>query len=302
MRNARAQRFRIAGRIAACFLVGIALVGTAGRADAFLPEWAWYISTPPSPRQGWAWQVQRSQFPSLGALSGVPSGEFAVAWFAQPDKIAYLGIGGPAYDSHRATALEVAVDPEAPNLGVETAAIRLCLILSEWEPAEPIPWDLKPTTLCDQAAEGTYDADASAFRFELAALGEALSSAAVQGVSIEPAESPAGAFQVVFKDLRIVMAAREQTSDGLEVQPPSRNRAAETGSEAEAYPAAAAPSSPEQASLSVTRAGPEESPPPRTGRPISMAGVYAGLSALAILLLVGRALAQGGLSSKENEQ
>jgi hypothetical protein len=279
----------------------VSLLAIAHRADAFVPGWAWLIYADASPRHGWAWQVQRSQLPSLGAFSGVPSGEFAVAWFGQPDKIAYLGIGGVGLEALRATDLVLAVDPDAPNASIETADIRACLILSEWEPTEPIAWDVKPTTLCDRAVEGVYDGEAGAFRFKLTALGEGLSSPDVQGISIEPAESPAEGFQVIFEGVRLEVQARAEARAARGPRAPIHGEA-EAPAAAEPYAATSVRPSSDETALSVASAPPTEAPRTSRGRPVSMSGVYAALAALAVVLLVGRALAGGVFTSRDTER
>jgi hypothetical protein len=193
------------------------------------------------------------------------------------------------------------VDADASNANAETADIRACVIMTEWVPAEPIAWDERPATLCDGAAKGVYDGEASAFRFPLTSLREALSSPGVKGISIEPAESPADPFQVVFKEVQLVEAARLEARAALHTAPPPRSREQAT-SEVEPDPSAAARPSADGATLSAGTAGPTPVPASGSGRPISLSGVYAALAALAILILVGRALAQGTRKSKEGER
>lgn len=67
-------------------------------------------------RHGWAWQAQHSGTPGLGSASGIPAGDLAVAWLGQPDKLTYLGVGGPGVGPLTGATLELVVDPAAPNL------------------------------------------------------------------------------------------------------------------------------------------------------------------------------------------
>lgn len=81
--------------------------------------------------QGWAWQLQRKGAPSLGSVSGIPPGGFAVAFLGQPDKLSYLGLGGAGSRSLAGATLELAMDTDAPNIEPAAAQMRACLIVLE---------------------------------------------------------------------------------------------------------------------------------------------------------------------------
>ncbi|MGH8973887.1 MAG: hypothetical protein ACRD0C_11875 [Acidimicrobiia bacterium] len=171
-----------------------------------------------SPAQGWAWEVQRGRTPNLGIAGGIPPGDLPVAWLGQPDKLAYLGLGVGAGSLTHAT-LELTVDQAAPNLRVETAELRACVIVTSWAPGEPMAWDARPRTACDGAAGGRYDASAGTVRFELAAMADALSGTGAQGLAIEPAKAPSGPFQVVFKGAEAVTVRPGEDSAPLVPEP-----------------------------------------------------------------------------------
>lgn len=260
-------------------------------------------------RAGWAWQAQRNTAPPLGPVSGVPSGDLAVAWLGQPDKLTYLGIGGAGSRSLAGATLELAVDQDAPNLGAETAQMRACVIVLSWEPAEPMGWDVKPPTVCDSSAPGRYNASGGAFAFDLGPLANALASAAVHGISIEPAESPSSSFQVVFKGgdgIRLTFAAQPsaQTNDDLAPAP-----IPVAGEDLEAYaptenPGASVPvgTAPVQTPAPPSSALAVAEPPRSKERPVSLSAVYAMLALLAGLALGGRVIAYVLRSKREDER
>jgi hypothetical protein len=255
---------------------------------------------------GWAWQAQRNAAPSLGPASGIPAGDVAVAWFGQPDKVAYIGIGGAGSRSLRGATLELTVDTGAPNFGVEGAQIRACVIVLAWEPAAPMGWDARPPTVCDGSPTGSYNAAANTFAFRLDALADALASAAVYGISVEPAEAPRSAFQVVFKagdEIRLRLAA--PAPPAYSPSEPARAPAPEPvveGSELEAFappvpdrPSTPEPAAPAPAALAVA------APPRPAERPVNLSAVYGMVALFGGLALGGRVLAYMLRSKREDE-
>lgn len=244
----------------------------------------------------WAWQAQRRAAPSLAAASGVPSGDLAVAWLGQPDKITYLGIKASEPNTLTGASLQLEVDEAAPNVDIEGAQVHACLVLLEWEYAEPMGWDAKPPTACDIPVPGRFDAP-STFTFALDPLAAALASPSVRGISIEPAETPASSFQVVFKpDIKLLLASGP--SGGSQPAPIP----VETAPKAESGPPIAAG---QQYSPPTTDSAtpPDDATPSSAltvsggqrrddGRPVSLTGVYVMLIVLAGLALGGRVLAQ----------
>lgn len=295
MRVARGRRI-VTSTVSATLLLFV----SAGPAYGFIISPSpWHVHAKAA-TQGWAWQVQRSQIPSLAAVSGIPSGDIAVAWLGQADKLAYLDFGA---EPLRGARLELIVDPDAPNEGLETATIRTCVIVSQWQSAEPMAWDTKPVTACHDGGKGSYDERAQAFRFNLTALAAALSSGGVHGVSIEPAEQQSAPFQVVFRGVgaggvRLQTASTSPTSvseSTPDVRGAARRTAAGRGSEALHTVSMSAP---DEEFVSAT-ARPTPGPKPPTGRPFGMGGVYAAVAALAALPLIGRALASGLSRARE---
>lgn len=270
----------------------------------------WVPASHADVRAGWAWQAQRNAAPNLGAVSGIPAGDLAVAWFGQPDKLALLGIGGAGTPSFAGATLVLAMDPDGPNLETEAAQIRACVIVLPWEPAAPMAWDAKPATVCDDSAPGRYDASADAFTFALGPLADALASAAVHGISIEPVDAPDGPFQVVFKGgdgvaLRLATPPSAQTHPDAVPAPDT----VEVGSDLEDY----APPQEFRASVPVGSSPVQNAPPPSSAlavaapprsesRPVSLSAVYGMLALLAGLTLGGRVVAYVLRSRREDEQ
>jgi hypothetical protein len=290
-------------RVAAFLLTAGAVLGSGARADALgLPSRAWQTaSASPAVAHGWAWQVQRKGAPALGAVSGIPSGDLAVAWLGQPDKMSYLGIGGAGSASLTGATLELPVDPDAPNLQAEGAQIRACLIVLEWEPAAPMPWDGKPPTVCDTSAPGRYDASSEVFAFDLDPMADALASAAVHGISIEPVESPQSSFQVAFKAESIQLRLPAPRS-GPTTEAPAPAPVA-VGEELAAYaPQPPGPQvSPPARTVPPSTAVAAAAPPRTSQRPVSLSAVYAMLALLAGLALGGRVVANVLRSKREDE-
>lgn len=257
-------------------------------------------------RAGWAWQAQRGAAPSLGPASGVPSGDLAVAWFGQPDKLTYVGIGGAGSRSLRGATLELSVDPDASNLDAAGAQIRACVIASSWEPAAPMGWDTKPLTVCDGSPDGVYSAQANSFAFRLDRMADALASAAVHGISIEPVEEPGAPFQVVFKgaaEIRLRLPPPPPTQTA-EAPAPAPEPVAE-GGDLEAYAPDAAPvpdgPPPSQSSESAPAALPVAAQPRPASRPVTLSAIYGMVAAFAGLALGGRVLAYLLRSRREDK-
>jgi hypothetical protein len=147
---------------------------------------------------GWAWQAQRRGVPDLGAFSGVPAGDIAVAAAGQPDKLAYVELADAAIPALRDGNLRMLLDPSATQLRAPEAFLRACLVVTPWEPGAPMAWDDRPRTKCEAAPQGRYVDSPPAFSFDLSAITEDLRSDTVHGLSIEPGDSNSGPFQVVF--------------------------------------------------------------------------------------------------------
>lgn len=256
-------------------------------------------------RTGWAWQAQRNAAPSLGPVSGIPPGDLAVAWLGQPDKLAYLGIGGLGSGSFAGSTLELAVDSDATNLDVEGAQLRACLIVLEWEPAEPMAWDGKPPTVCETSAPGRYETSAEAFAFDLNPMADALASAAVHGISIEPAESPESSFQVVFKAGGIRLRVPAPQSGPTNGATPPAPEPVITGEELEAFAPTEArvpqPSPRPQPTSRAPTAVAAATQRRDESRPVSLSAVYGMVALFAGLALGGRVVAYVLRSRREDE-
>ena len=252
----------------------------------------------------WAWQAQRKAAPSLAAVSGIPSGDLAVAWIGQPDKITYLGIKTAQPDTLKGASVQLEVDTAAPNIDVEGAQIRACLVVLEWEYAEPIAWDAKPPTICDTSVAGRYDAPTSSFTFALDSLAAAIASPTVQGISIEPVDAPASSFQVVFKpDIKLMLAPRAPGSESprLPSDPSIGEPVEPTTPAGDVYAAPPVSStSPDVTPSSAlnTSSGARQD----DERPVSLTAVYVMLIVLAGLVLGGRVLAQLLSARREDER
>jgi hypothetical protein len=253
----------------------------------------------------WAWQAQRKAAPSLLALSGIPAGDLAVAWVGQPDKITYLGIKTAQANTLRDASLQLDVDTAAPNIDVEGAQLRACLVVLEWEYAEPMGWDARPPTICETSVPGRFDAPSSSFSFSLDPLAAPLASPSVHGISIEPVEAAASSFQVVFKpDIKLTLAAPTSgaqsprlPSDPTPIEEPVEPTT-DAGNVYSSPPAVSNPTPDGASSSALAVAGPRRA----DGRPVTLTGVYAMLIVLAGLALGGRVLAQILRTRREDER
>lgn len=165
-----------------------------------------------APRIGWAWIAARSAASVPDTATGVPSGDVAVAWSAQPTKLAYVGT--PPVPNAGGVVLRLPVDARyAAGIGDNAAPLRACLVVTPWVAAQPMPWDGRPVTDCTLQAPGMWTPASREYRFDVTALAAAADRGQPSfGISVEPTPSPSTPFDAAFLHPLYDVAASASTS------------------------------------------------------------------------------------------
>jgi hypothetical protein len=155
-------------------------------------------------REGWAWQAQTGPLPPTGPASGIGEDQLPVSVTpGGDDKISYVSLDeaafGPEAGSEPGLVVRISIDPAGQNVSADQASVRACLVTEVWSPGAPMAWDSRPTTDCETAASGRFDAALNAFVFDLSPLAAVWSRGSNHGFSLQPGPGGPPLFQVVFR-------------------------------------------------------------------------------------------------------
>lgn len=251
--------------------------------------------------EGWAWVAQREGLPDLGPVSGINDGQLPVAWAqGREEKVSFLKfVGLPDEGSFGMT---IAIDDSGANRMADQADLLACVITAPWKSAFPMTWERRPTTNCTAAPRGVYEASTASFFFELTSSLESLSSSMSHGVALVPDPTTQRThFQVVFRSareggVRLSHQARVVIEGRDERQVPgSRQPALVDTFRPDTPPDFSSPSATDP--VTSTRNDEKIQPPsakvqsaPTRGGQASTVRFYAGMLALAVLIVLRRFL------------
>jgi hypothetical protein len=216
-------------------LVAVVL-GTIG-AGVSTPAWASVEQTVALTlaASGWSWNPPAGA--PLPASTVATAGDLTVAYSGdsagEPSAKAYLGVAldeVPAKATIVSLPLVLTLDAAAHNVQPSTNALQACLTAGPWKPGEGTAASEQPKDDCSVSALGSYDATAGAYRFDIAALTDAMRENPALGVVVRPSAGyvlPDGApFQLSFKASATAVSAEVllpdlATGGGTPEQPPT---------------------------------------------------------------------------------